>query len=178
MKIAWCITGGGQFLKECVDLMLELKEVDLFLSRAGEEVVQMYRLADPIQRLTVFRERDSAASSTVWGFAKPKYSALVVAPATSNSVAKFVWGISDSLVTNLFAQGGKHRVPIAVLPTDVASEMVSKTPSGKEVKVYPRPVDLENTARLAKFPGVKVVKSVEELRGWLLTSLGMGGGES
>jgi flavoprotein len=91
------------------------------------------------------------------------YRVLVIAPATSNSVAKFVCGISDTLVTNLFAQAGKSRVPIIVYPTDTAPEMDSVGPRREALKIYPRPIDLENTGRLGKFSGVTVVKSQDEL---------------
>jgi len=95
-----------------------------------------------------------------------------VAPATSNSVAKFVYGVADSLISNLFAQAGKAQVPIIVLPTDVAPDIDSPAPKGGLVKVYPRPVDLENVARLCVFPGVTVVRSVAELRAALEPSHG------
>jgi len=72
-------------------------------------------------------------------------------------------------VTNLFAQAGKARVPIIVMPTDLAPEMDSVGPHGEPVKVYPRPIDLENTARLRKFPGVTVVESIEEMERCLAT---------
>ncbi len=172
MSIAWGITGAGHFLAECVDLILELEEVDVFISKAGEEVLRMYRLDDALPKVKGAVVGDTRASAPVVGrFAKSRYSALVIAPATSNSVAKFVCGISDSLITNLFAQGGKHRVPIAVLPTDIAPEMDSLSPRGRAIKVYPRPVDLESIAKLEEFPGVRVMKDVEELREWLATFL-------
>ena len=41
-RIAWCITGSGHYLKESVDLMLTLDNVDLYLSKAGEEVLKWY----------------------------------------------------------------------------------------------------------------------------------------
>ena len=41
-RIAWCITGSGHYLKESIDIMLELENVDLFLSKAGEEVLKWY----------------------------------------------------------------------------------------------------------------------------------------
>ena len=94
-----------------------------------------------------------ASSPAVAGFANGVYRVLVVAPATSNSVAKFVYGISDSLVSNLFAQAGKSRVPIIVLPTDVAPEVDSPGPHGDLIKVYPRPIDLQNTDMLRHFSG-------------------------
>lgn len=172
MTIAWGITGAGHFLRECVNLILQLGGVDVFLSRAAEEVLRMYRLEDDIRRAAGAVARDNMMSAPIVGrFAQPgRYRVLVIAPATSNSVAKFVRGISDSLITNLFAHAGKNRVPIIVLPTDVASEMDSAAPGGKAIKVYPRAIDLENTARLCQFPDVTVVEDVEGLR-CLLKSL-------
>lgn len=165
MSIAWGITGAGHFLRECVDLISELDEVDVFLSRAAEEVLRIYRLDDDLRQAAKAVLRDTLASSPAVGrFARSRYRMLVIAPATSNSVAKFVGGISDSLITNLFAQAGKSRVPIVVLPTDVAPEMDTVAPRGDAIKVYPRAVDLQNTARLREFQDVTVVEDVEGLR--------------
>lgn len=171
-RIAWAITGAGHWLAECADRLLRYENVDVYLSRAAEEVVRMYHLQDRLQGPGVRVRRETMASSpAVAGFARGVYRVLVVAPATSNSVAKFVHGISDSLVTNLFAQAGKSRVPIIVLPTDLAPEMESFGPRGGLIKVYPRPIDLENTAKLRSFPGVTVVSSVEEMAVCLATFL-------
>ena len=41
-RIAWCITGSGHYLKESIEIMLTLNNVDLFLSKAGEEVLKWY----------------------------------------------------------------------------------------------------------------------------------------
>ena len=41
-RIAWCITGSGHYLKESIDSMLTLENVDLYLSKAGEEVLKWY----------------------------------------------------------------------------------------------------------------------------------------
>jgi dihydromethanopterin reductase (acceptor) len=164
MSIAWGITGAGHFLQECVDLIVKLDDVDIFLSRAAEEVLKMYRLQDDLNQRARAVMRDRAASAPVVGrFSQSKVRVLVIAPATSNSVAKFVLGVSDSLITNLFAHAGKNRVPIIVLPTDVAPEMDSVAPGNKTVKVYPRAVDLKNTATLREFPSVTVVETIEEL---------------
>jgi len=169
-RIAWGITGAGHFLVECADLLSSLGAVDIFLSNAAEEVLKMYRLESKISQVGKSVIRDNMASAPIVArFARGVYRVLIIAPATSNSVAKFAYGISDSLITNIFAQTGKSRVPIVVLPTDVAPEMDSQGPSGKPVKVYPRPVDLENVDRLRQFPGVTVVRDIEELRSCLDT---------
>ena len=81
---------------------------------------------------------------------------------TSNTVAKCVWGISDTLATNVFAQAGKCRVPSIVFACDTAPELLTMAPDGP-VKVYPRPIDLENTGRLKAFERTEVVESLAGL---------------
>lgn len=169
-RIAWGITGGGNFLAASVDLLTKLRNVDLFLSRAGEEVKQIYGLMDKIKQSGVPVYRESRSPSCVpfamrfSKFSEGAYDALVIAPATANSVAKFASGIADSLITNLFAQAGKFHVPIIVLPTDIAPEVYTQAPKKESgVWVYPRWIDLENINRLRAFQDVTVVTSVEEL---------------
>jgi flavoprotein len=157
-KIAWCVTGGGHLLKECVALLERIDNLELYATPAGLEVMDMYKLKPKVKPVT----DPTASTVTSRGFAMGEYDLLVVAPATSNGVAKFVCGISDSMVTTLFAQCGKSRVPIIVLPTDV-EESVDSMGLTKPVKVYPRPIDLKNIEELAKSPGVTVVKSINEL---------------
>jgi dihydromethanopterin reductase (acceptor) len=171
-RIAWAITGAGHALEECVGTIMEQKGIDLFLSRAAEEVLKMYGLYSRLQESSLSICRDDADSAPVAArFYGGKYRLLVIAPATSNSVAKFVHGISDTLVTNLFAQAGKSRVPVIVYPTDLAPETLSFGPRREPLKVYPRPVDLENTAKLRKLAGTDVVGSGEELTQCLATYL-------
>jgi dihydromethanopterin reductase (acceptor) len=163
-RIAWAITGAGHTLEECIETALSYDLVDIFLTRAAEEVLRMYRLDARINvpKMRIYEET-KPSSPLVQRFFGGAYSVLVVAPATSNSVAKFVYGISDSIATNLFAQAGKSRIPIIVYPTDLAPEVDSLGPKKEPIKVYPRPIDLENSAKLKKFPGVAVVRSHEEL---------------
>lgn len=171
-RIAWAITGAGHTLVECASCLEKYGRADIFLSKAAEEVVRMYSLEKLIHAsgLRVYRET-LASSPLVVRLFSGTYRVLVVAPATSNSVAKFVHGISDTLVTNLFAQAGKSRVPSIVFPTDLEPEMDSAGPHGEPIKVYPRPIDLENTHKLCGFPGVTVVKDIEEMERCLDTYL-------
>jgi dihydromethanopterin reductase (acceptor) len=159
----WALTGSGHFLKESLALVRELEHVDLFLSKAGAEVLRMYgqELALP-RSIRVYRDAASSAPQ-VGNFYYGVYHTLVVAPATSNAVAKFVVGISDDLVTNVFAQGGKCRVPAIVFACDTAPELLTEAPKGM-VTVYPRPIDLENRERLGRFAGATTVDSIAELR--------------
>lgn len=166
-RIAWAITGAGHFLAECIDLMKDCGEVDLFLSKAAGEVLKMYGLESEIKKIgaRVYQDTQSLASAPIVArFSRGVYSVLLVAPATGNTVAKFACGISDNLISNLFAQAGKSRVPIIVLPTDVAENITSSGPKGGQVRVYPRAIDLENVEKLRGFQGVTVVTDTEELK--------------
>jgi dihydromethanopterin reductase (acceptor) len=158
----WALTGSGHFFKECLAMIRELDEVDLFVSRAADEVVRMYR-----QKLTLPKSsrifRDTTASAApVGSFYYGVYHTLVVAPATSNTVAKCVFGISDTLATNVFAQAGKCRVPAIVFACDTAPELETEAPKGM-VKVFPRRIDLENTERLKSFEATAVVEQLSGL---------------
>ena len=157
----WALTGSGHFFKECLDIMGELDEVDLFVTRAAGEVIRMYRQALP-KSMRVFRDT-TASAAPVGAFYYGTYHTLVLAPATSNTVAKCVYGISDTLATNVFAQAGKCRIFSIVFACDTAPELETEAPKGM-VKVYPRKIDLENTARLKSFNDVNVVENLDELR--------------
>ncbi|MDH4183595.1 MAG: flavoprotein [Nitrospinota bacterium] len=160
-KLGWAVTGAGHDIQRIWNLMAGNDDVELFLSRAAEEVLRMYRI--DVNSFPGKIHRDTAACAPVCGkFATGHYRALVVAPASSNTVAKFVLGLSDNLVTNIFAQAGKGRAPIIVYPTDTAPEMDTLSPSGW-VKVYPRRIDLENTEKLARMEGVRLARSFAEL---------------
>ncbi|MGB7619088.1 MAG: flavoprotein, partial [Pseudolabrys sp.] len=144
----------------CLGIIGELDDVDLFVSRAAAEVIRMYRQDLP-KSIRVFRDT-TASAAPVGAFYFGTYHTLVLAPATSNTVAKCVYGISDTLATNVFAQAGKCRVFSIVFACDTAPELETEAPKGM-VKVYPRQIDLENTARLKLFRDVSVVENVDEL---------------
>jgi dihydromethanopterin reductase (acceptor) len=158
----WALTGSGHFFKECLGMIRELDSVDLFVTRAADEVIRMYKqeLALP-KSARVFRDT-TASAAPVGYFYYGVYHTLVLAPATSNTVAKCVFGISDTLATNVFAQAGKCRVPAIVFACDTAPELETEAPKGM-VKVFPRRIDLENTERLKAFDATNVVESLSEL---------------
>jgi flavoprotein len=159
---AWAVTGSGHFLDETFALLRGLTDLDLFLSRAAVEVLSMYkRKIEVAEGCRIFHDK-TASAVPVGAFYYGEYHTLIIAPATSNAVAKFVHGISDDLVTNVFAHAGKTRVPIIVFACDTAPELLTMAPKGP-VMVYPRPVDLENRERLGRSMGVTVVDSPTEL---------------
>ncbi len=162
-RLAWAVTGSGHYIEECLEFMLTLDDVDVYLSLAGEEVLKMYgiNLDDIRKKFPVYRDK-TASAPPVGHFYKGYYHTFVMAPTTSNTVAKCVLGIADSLVTNLYSQAGKCRVHSIVYPCDILPEMETTAPGGK-VMVYPRKIDLEGTAKLRSFEYTTVVDSVDEL---------------
>ena len=158
----WALTGSGHFFTESLDLIAALGEVDLFVSKAAAEVVRMYKSDFKLPKQARMFRDTTASAAPVGHFYHGVYHTLVLAPATSNTVAKCVYGISDNLATNVFAQAGKCRVPTIVFACDTAPELETRAPSGM-VKVYPRRIDLENTQRLKAFEATEVVESLAGL---------------
>jgi flavoprotein len=69
-RVAWGITGSGDKLMETFDVMKEIRgayvddlEVEVFLSRAGEQVAKYYKLMDGLREAfgRVWVERDANA---------------------------------------------------------------------------------------------------------------------
>ena len=160
-RLAWALTGSGHYLRECLDLIHQYDNVDLFLSRAATEVMQQYGYSHDIGR--VFHDK-TASAVPVEFFYQGAYHTVVIAPTTSNTVAKMVAGISDTLVTNVFAQAGKCRVPTIVFACDTEPEMESEAPRENWVKVWPRKIDLENVSKLKLFESTTVVADPAALK--------------
>jgi flavoprotein len=166
-RYAWVLTGSGHYLRESLDIALTLPGVDFFLSRAAEEILPMYGW--PLKLLReklgghgrVLRET-SYSSAPVGLLYRGFYHTIVMGPATSNTVAKCVYGLSDTLATNMYAQAGKCRIDSIVFACDTEPVVVTDAPN-KRVVLYPRRIDLENTDRLRAFEYTTVVARPEEL---------------
>ena len=162
-RFAWCITGSGHGLEECIALAARLPAVDLLLSAAGEEVLEIYKLhIDALKpRFRVFRDK-TASGVPVGMLYDDVYHTVVVAPATSNTVAKCAFGFSDTLPTNMFAQSGKLGIPGIVFACDTEPVVVTKSPHDW-VTLRPRRIELDNVERLRAIDHCQVVCSPAEL---------------
>jgi len=162
-RFAWALTGSGHYLTEAMELAFRLPDVDFFLSAAAEEVLPLYDYPIPElkTRFRVFRDK-SASSVPVGMLYDDVYHTVVVAPATSNTVAKCALGLSDTLPTNMFAQAGKLGIPGIVFACDTEPVVVTKSPRGW-VELRPRNIDLENVERLRRVDHCLVVESLATL---------------
>ena len=167
-RLAWAITGSGHYLRECIDIIHLLEDVDLFLSKAAAEVMQQYGYKHHVGR--VFQDKTSS-SVPVELFYQGRCHSLVIAPATSNTIAKMVYGISDNLVSNLYAQAGKTRVPSIIFACDTGPELESEAPRENIVKVYPRQIDLDNIAKLKTYADTSLASDMQGLNAMVQSRL-------
>lgn len=129
--LAWGICGAGHFLPESFEVLERLKtklplQITTFLSAAAEEVVRMYGYPQKLRQISdgsyyaeVIRESKQGRSFPKAGrLAQGFYDAFVVSPVTSNTVAKIVVGIADSLISHCVTQALKGGVPVFLVPTD------------------------------------------------------------
>ncbi len=147
-RILWAITGSGSFLRDLVQLFIKLREefgsrveVAVALSSAGEEVARIYGVLDMLSRVAsntryggIYRDSSSSSGYPLAGrVGAGKYDLVVIAPATSNTVAKVVCGIADTLPTIAASQALKSRTPLIILPSDYSEESVTQLPCRIEV---------------------------------------------
>jgi len=170
MKIAWAFTGAGHLLRESVEALEEVAgkhQVTVLLSGAGEEVLKMYGLFDRVKSVTggyyqeLVLEKDQMWSYPISGrFSLGRYDLLIVSPTTSNTIAKLVHGIADSLVTNVVAQSGKGKIKTLLVPVDLESgDLETVLPSKLELDLCQNCTTCEAAAACppdAITPGVEI----------------------
>ncbi len=163
-RIAWAVTGSGHFLMESLEISSRIPSIDIFLSAAAEEVLPIYGV--DIQSLKkkyrVFRDK-TASSVPVGMLYDNVYHTVVIAPATSNTVAKCAFGLSDTLPTNMFAQAGKLGILSIVFACDTAPVVITKAPK-EWVELNPRQLEFDNVEKLKKVHHTLVVESLDDLK--------------
>ena len=95
-----------------------------------------------------------------------EYDALLVAPATANTVAKIVYGIEDTMLTNAVGQTAKSDTPIFIMPVDLREGVtVTTRPGGEKLELRIRRIDVENSDKLRGMEGITVFESPDEIEG-------------
>ena len=140
LPIAWGITGASHFLKETFETIRKVVKtnkvkVTTYLSSAGAQVVKIYGLWNQLEQISngnylqeILTEIEEGAGSPRAGrLLRGIYKALIVSPASGNTVAKVAHGIADTLVTNAIAQAQKGGVPVYMVPTDQQAGFIETT---------------------------------------------------
>jgi archaeoflavoprotein AfpA len=174
-KIAWGITGGGDRIAEIVKVMVELKEqyaaevdIHVFVSKNGETMLRFYKQFDVLkQEFANFSVEVNANAPFLASWVQSgKYDFMLVAPTSSNSVAKVVNGIGDTLITNSVIMCLKAFGSVYVLPTDFKEHVVETIlPNGKTLNIQVRKEEAEQTRKLGEMVGVQILEKPEEIRG-------------
>jgi archaeoflavoprotein AfpA len=180
-KVAWGITGAGDKIAEIVEVMKDLKkqsedvvDIEVYLSKAADTMLKFYGLEDDLRnsfsKVTV---EVNANSPFLAGWLQSgRYEFLLVAPASSNTVAKIANSISDTMLTNAAIMSLKAFRPVYVLPTDYRESVVStKLPNGKEMKLRVRKEEADQVRKLEAMEDMHVLESPQKMREFFLNWL-------
>lgn len=172
-KIAWGITGSGDRLVETVEVMKETKkkyqddvDIGVYLSKAGDKVVKYYKLVDDLKEDfdKILVEIDANSPFLAGQLQTGKFEFLLIAPATSNTVAKISMGIADTLLSNAAVMGLKAFVPVYIMPSDYKEGIiVTKLPNGRDLRLRIRKEDVEHVKKLAGMDDVLILEKPEEI---------------
>jgi archaeoflavoprotein AfpA len=152
-------------------------DVRVFLSKAGEQVVRWYRLYDQLKRNfdRVWVELNSNSPFLAGDLEMGKYEFLLIAPATSNTVAKIAAGISDTMLCNSAIMALKAFVPVYIMPSDYKEgTVVTRLPNGRAFTLRVRKEDAENTRKLTGMDRVFVLERPEDVHQVFMRHFGPG----
>jgi archaeoflavoprotein AfpA len=172
-KIAWGITGSGDRIVETVEIMKDLQvqyqdsvDIRVFVSKAGDQVIKYYKLFNDLEKNfdKVWVEVNANAPFLAGQLQVKRYEFLLLAPATSNTVAKIALGLADSLLSNAAIMAQKAFVPTYIMPCDYKEGVLTtKLPDGSEMKLRVRKEDAQNVEKLRRMEDVFVLETPQEI---------------
>ena len=182
-KVAWGITGAGDKIAEILEVMKDLKkqsedvvEIEVFISKAADTMLKFYKLEDDLKKnfSKVMVEVNANSPFLAAWLQSGKYEFLLIAPASSNTVAKIANSISDTMLTNAAIMSLKAFRPVYILPTDYRESIVyTKLPNGKEMKLRVRKEEADQVRKLESMEDVHVLENLQKMReaylAWLKT---------
>ncbi|MFW9772434.1 MAG: archaeoflavoprotein AfpA [Promethearchaeota archaeon] len=178
-KLMWGITGTGYVLKESIELMKDLQEnydvnLTVILSKEGAAVVKWYKLW--LDLINVVEKPKVEKTANIPFYAGPlqlgKYDMFLVCPVSANSVAKIVYGIADTLITNCVAQAIKGGVKVHVFPSDQDLEpIITSRPDGSPLILRIRDIEIENIKRLKNLEGIHMISEFADIKKIILNKI-------
>ncbi|MGQ9679262.1 MAG: archaeoflavoprotein AfpA [Candidatus Bathyarchaeia archaeon] len=172
-KVAWGITGAGDKLRdtlkeiECIrERYRRIVDIEVYLSKAAETVLKYYGLLNELRSSfnQVLIEVNSNSPFLASWLQLGEFEFLLIAPATSNTVAKLAYGIADTMITNSAIMALKAYIPVYLMPTDFEpGETNTILPSGRILKFRVRKEDADNVKKLSKIDGLHLLSSPSDL---------------
>jgi len=172
-KVAWGLSGAGDKIAEILEIMKGVKteyedtvEMHVFLSKAAETVIKFYGLEEDLRKnfQKVYVELNSNSPFLAGWMQLHKYEFLLIAPGTSNTVAKIALGIGDTMLTNAASMSLKAFVPVYIMPVDYEEKTVyTKLPNGEDMKLRIRKEDADNVRRLKLMEDVYVLEDPQKI---------------
>jgi archaeoflavoprotein AfpA len=172
-KIAWGITGSGDRIVETVAVMKEIQkqyndrlDIRVFVSKAGEQVIKYYKLFNDLEKNfdKVWVEINANSPFLAGQLQVRRYEFLLLAPTTSNTVAKIALGLADTLLSNAAIMAQKAFVPTYIMPCDYKPGIITTIlPDGSEMKLRIRKEDAEHVNRLRGMEDVTVIETPQEI---------------
>ncbi|MGO9387423.1 MAG: archaeoflavoprotein AfpA [Methanobacterium sp.] len=172
-KIAWGITGSGEKIAETVAIMREMKEkyieefdIRVYISKAGDQVLKYYNLSNMLETFfdKTWTEINSNAPFLAGQIQLNEYEFLLIAPTTSNTVAKISLRIADTLLTNAAIMGQKTSTPIYIMPTDFREGIVTtQLPNGENLDINITKQDADHVRNLESMRNTFVFENPNEI---------------
>lgn len=173
-RVTWGITGSGDRVNEVIEVMKQLKEeyqdqvrITVYTSQAGEQVTKFYGLFKVIKDNfeKVRTEVNANVPTLAVQLQSGKIEFLLIAPVTSNTVAKLANGIADTLLTNSAIMALKTFVPVYMLPCDQKEgTTITQLPDGSQMKLQVRKEEAEQTQKLKEMEGIFVLEKPEDIK--------------
>jgi len=173
-KVAWGITGAGDKIQEIIETMKDLKQqsadkidIDVYISKAADTMLKFYRLDEELKKNfpKVYVEANANSPFLAGMVQSGKYEFLLICPASSNTVAKIVNSISDTLLTNTALMALKAFVPVWIMPVDFKESIIyTKLPNGKDMKLRVRKEEAAQVRRLEAMEDVHVFENPQKVR--------------
>jgi archaeoflavoprotein AfpA len=172
--VAWGITGGGDKIAEIVDMMIDLKrqyehavDIHVFVSKNGETMLRFYKQFDVLKKeFAKFTVETNPNAPFLAGWLQSgKYDFFFVAPTSSNTVAKIVNSIGDTLITHSVIMSLKAFGTVYLFPTDYKESLIETiVPNGKTLKIRVRKEEADQTRKLEQMDGMHVFETPEKIR--------------
>lgn len=172
-KIAWGITGAGEKIEKTYETMIDIQsiyqddvKIYVYVSKAGKQVLKYYGLYKKINAdfKKVFFEVNSNTPFLAGDVQLHKFEFLLVAPCTSNTIAKIASRIGDTIITNSVIMGQKSRVPIYIMPVDFKEGVITtKIPNGNDLILELNKEDIDCVRKVAKMNQTNVFEDTEEI---------------